>query len=181
MPLHFRTSKSRRLFVVAALFVVGCFVVILWPTSQPSYEGRKLADWLKDFPLGMDPAGNEWPLSPEQQKSVERAGDAIRMMGESALLVLDAELRATDNRLDWELFRVFNRWHKYLRYEYHYTPAYVRQCRAISAVAELGTESSRFVPVLTRIYSEGSKDDVVRFHARLALQKMAPDVISTNK
>jgi hypothetical protein len=174
MPFHLPTSNSRRLFVAAALFAVGCFVFLLWRPSEPSYEGRKLGAWLKDFPLAMDAAGNNLlPFSSEQQRCVARAGHAIHIMAWSAFPVLDVELQARDRRWDFELFRVFNRWHRYLRYEYDYTPAYVRRCRAISAVAELGAESSRFVPALTRMCEDTNESDVIRLHARLALQRVA--------
>ena len=175
-------SKSRRVLIAAALFAITCIVVLLLRPSQPSYEGRTLKDWLRDFPLAMDAAGNNLlPISSERQRSVERAGHAIQIMGESAFPVLDTELQARDRRWDFELFRVFNRWHRYLRYDYDYTSAYVRRCRAISAVAELGAESSRFVPVLTRMHDDTNESDIVRLHARLALQRVAPDLVVTNK
>jgi hypothetical protein len=174
MPLHPETSKSRRFLIMGALFTVGCLVFLLSCPSHPSYEGRKLRDWLKDFPLMMDPAGNDLlPLTPQQQMAVESAGQAIRMMGERALPTLESELRAKDNRLDSGLFYIFNRCHRYLRYEYGYTPPNVRRCRAISAVAELDTDAGRFVPTLKRISEDRAESDIVRHQARQALQKLA--------
>ncbi len=174
--------KSRRVLIAAALFAVACITLFLLRPSQPSYEGRTLKDWLRDFPLVMDAAGNQMlPLSSEQQRSVDRAGRAIQMMGDSAHRVLDSELQARDSRLDFELFRVFNRWHRYLRYEYDYTPAYVRRCRAISAVAELGSESTMFVPILKRMCEEATENQIVRHQARAALRKVAPDLVTTGK
>jgi hypothetical protein len=50
----------------------------------------------------MDAAGNKmYPFLSSQRKSIEEAGHAIRMMGKSAQPVLTSELRASDNRLNY--------------------------------------------------------------------------------
>lgn len=175
MTLHPQIKNSRRHLIFAALVLVtACVVFLIWRASQPSYQGRSLHAWLSDFPLAMDAAGNIMvPFPPEQQRKIERAGQAIRMMGDDALPVLESELRAKDNRLDFQLWSIFNRWHKYLRYEYDYAPAYVRRCRAISAVAELGSNVSRFVPTLKRIAEDTAENYIVRQQARVALERNA--------
>ena len=177
-----RINLPRPVWIAAILAALGCLIWLLWCPGEPSHDGRRLRYWLKDFPLAMDAAGNQnFPFSVEQHRKVDRAGYAIRMMGASAFPALDSELQARDSGLDLELFRIFNRWHKYLRYEYDYTPSHVRRCRAISAVAELGSESSRFVPVIKRLCEDTTENDVVRVHARLALQRVAPSLVITNK
>jgi hypothetical protein len=169
----------RRVFTIGAVaLVVVTFLFFRW--SQPSYNGKKLKNWLKDFPMAMDAAGNlSYPFySASQHQAIQEAGHAIQMMGKSALPALNRELHAKENRLDYQLAMIFFRWHKYLRYEYDYTSAESRRCRAISAIAELGEESKGFVPELKLMCKDTNESSLVRLHARLALEHLTGEMFS---
>ena len=77
-------SKRGVLLTLLACGVVGVTLVLAWPReAEPSYQGKRLSEWLSTYERGMQPSASD----PEVQQR-KRAERAVRTIGTNAVPVL---------------------------------------------------------------------------------------------
>ena len=134
-------KRRRKLLLALAFLAAGTFLAVwLWPSSEPSYQGKTLSQWLKEI------CGTR----PGKQPNF-MAVDAIRTIGTNGIPHLFKMLSYKPSRLrvridttaNW-LLRDYLGWRK----EYFSDPAYLRWDRAMCGFIALGPSASNAIPRL---------------------------------
>jgi len=146
-------TKIRRL----TLFILPAFIVggLLWfalHTGEPSYQGKRLGQWLKEF---------------ETEDQRAEAGHAIQQMGTNALPRLLEMLQSTDSRLKQ---RVQNFLNSHSPVRINLGSANNARTRAVAAFEVLGAAAKPAIPTLTNLLDHSNSD--VRSSAIYSLASM---------
>ena len=169
------TNATRRF--APALVITLIVLLSLLPLSrwlQPEVDGKTFDEWVSSLPLMVDPAGNESFNDEKLLELVTQVGIAIRQFGPNDLYRLERELRATDSRFGLARYHLEVQWMNALRRDPTYVPAAFRRARAISALSELGPVGAQYINELRFASTNVTENQVVRGHARWALEKIAP-------
>src|SRR5579871_634069 len=96
-------KRWRIILIVFALLVVGVLVVCLSKPSEPSYQGRKLSEWLADcVPMGHS---NQVPIM-KPYETRQAAETAVKEIGTNAIPYLLHLLKSEDSTLKTNLSKV---------------------------------------------------------------------------
>jgi hypothetical protein len=160
--------RPRKLIFTAlvALAVIGGIAWLLVP-SEPRYQGKYLSAWLRS----LDKSPMQFHAEGLVVDTNHPAAQAILHMGTEAVPILVRELRARDSVAKLKLME-FLRKQSVIRIDF--TPAYVRQRRAIEACFALGPTAKAAIPELTERLSESRISQTMR---TFALAAMGPDAL----
>ncbi|MDB6068146.1 MAG: lyase HEAT-like repeat proteinHEAT repeat protein [Pedosphaera sp.] len=131
-------KRTRFLFVVLLVAVVGGIGWVVWRPREPVYQGKTLSEWLERYDRIMTNGQN----SLGEQKAID---DAVRHFGTNALPTLLRGLRAKESPLAKKFFALVKRQHV-LKIEH--VPAWVRQVEAAAGFEALGAKGKDAVPEL---------------------------------
>jgi len=143
-------QRPRRKFTakIVAVLVVLVGLAIIWSlsSSEPSYQGRKLSAWLKDFDK---PWETTFIVSFEDMP--KNALEAVRQMGTDSLPTLLTQIRAKDSAV---VEKLYDLWDKQSVIKFRPTPAVVTQRRASIALAALGPKALPALPRLEKMLND---------------------------
>lgn len=156
--------KWLKVVIAVILVAVVGVILLLLPEREPSYEGKRLSEWL----VGFYPDRKDYRPLDEQPQHI-KAANAVRQIGTNAAPTLLRMLRASDSSLKLQLLRLAS---KQKLIKVHYTSAGELNMLASMAFGSL-EGASNTVPELIDIYrenrSEYSQNAVV-----LALRSIGP-------
>ena len=146
---YIRLTSSRQIRLTTAVstfaLLLGAIVFRAWSHAEPSYQGRPLSAWLREYDKFEDAAyvhaapPKPWPY------------DAVRHIGTNAIPWLLKSLRQRDSRLKIEVMRLV-KLQSVLKL--HFTPARVRRDRAAQAFGTLGLTAKPAIPALIELLGE---------------------------
>lgn len=142
-------GPRRRIPVKLVLFLVvlvGLATIWFWRSSEPSYQGKRLSEWLKDFDK---PYATTFIVSFYDMP--KDALEAIRAMGTNSLPTLLRHIQAHDSLA---VEKLYDLWDKQSVIEFRPTPATVIQRRASIALAALGPKALPALPRLERMLND---------------------------
>lgn len=139
-----RSRRSIKAKIVAGfLVIVGLVTIWSWSSNEPSYQGRRLSEWLKDFDK---PYETTFIVSFEDMPA--DALEAVRAMGADSLPTLLKQIQARDSKI---VERLYDLWDKQSVVKFRPTPAIVTQRRASIALAALGPKAISALPQLEKM------------------------------
>jgi HEAT repeat protein len=142
-----RSLRRSRGKIVAGLVVIFG-LVIMWSmsSSEPSYQGRRLSEWLKGF----DKPFETTFIVSFQDMPVD-ALEAVRHMGVDSLPTLLEQIQARDSIVVQKLYDL---WERQSVIKFRPTPAIVKQRRASIALAALGPKALQALPRLEKLLQD---------------------------
>lgn len=150
-------AKATAAIGLGVLLTAGTATVVIVSNQEPSFQGRRLSEWLKD----LDPANKN-----EQRKN--EAKSAIRQMGSTAVPFIVKELRCTDSTAT--LF-VRTLAQKQTLVQFRPTTALQRRTRAYIAFNQVTPVATSAVPALAEALQGNDAD--LRLRAANCLDNVA--------
>lgn len=157
-----RPAKKAKI-IVGLVVIVGAVVFWALRSSEPSYQGKGLNAWLRDFDKPF-----ETTFLVSFQDMPEDALEAVRQLGTDSLPTLLTQIQAKDSPAVGKLYDL---WDKQSVIKFRPTPAVVKQRRASIALAALGPKA---LPALPRLEKMLGNEHTLR-PASLAIAYMGPE------
>ena len=163
MPPVIHRFRTIALVVTAALLSVGLFLALR--PREPTYEERRLTEWLGDFSL------SQKQDTEEPAERAKHAGEAVRHIGTNCLPLLLKMLQARDSAVktklvDWAARQSL--------IQFNFTSAGDIRDQALTAYAMLGPVARPAIPELTLLlHQERTARD-----AGCALARIGPEAIT---
>jgi hypothetical protein len=142
------------LLLSLAVCVVGTFLGLRNP-PEPAYQGKSLSFWLEEI---------------ESKKPYGPAETAVRAIGGKAVPTLTDMLRSHDSSLRRKLMKLAE---KQSFIDFHLTPDYVRQRRAVRGFYVLGPAANPGIPALIDLFQD---EDAERY-LRQILKSIGSDAV----
>src|SRR5437870_121229 len=135
---------QQRKVIFSALIALAVIAGIVWMLvpREPRYQGKYLSSWLRS----LDNSPMQFRVDGLVVETNHPVAQAILHMGTEAVPILVRELRARDSVVKLKLMELLRR-QSVIRIDF--TPAYVRQRRAIEACFALGPTAKAAIPELT--------------------------------
>ena len=162
--------KKRLKFLALLVLVVPAAILALgwWLPREPSYEGKRLSDWLQDLATLRD---QRLQKSNTHANMEARATAAVRAIGTNAVPYLVRDFRYSPSGLELALFGAGDYvLHKKLWLIHHpiNSPAYLRHRRALEGFEALGPTASNALPQLCEWLKD--KEHLTGYEAALAIR-----------
>jgi tetratricopeptide (TPR) repeat protein len=158
-----RKGRKRILIILLLLVAaVGGTIYLLLPPPEPSYKGKPLAFWLRQF--------QELPSSDAEDPKIIECREAIRTIGAAGIPTLLRMLRAKDSMLRLKIMEWLDD-HDVSRN--HFVPAEEQNVLAVTGFQCLGDLATNAIPALIDIYNHASTPPS-KEGARSALMAMYP-------
>ena len=154
-------SQPRRILLLAIaamlLAVVGWH---LYATREPSYQGKRLTEWLLA-------GANDGKFAPA---STKQSREAIRAIGTNGLPTLIRLIQVKDSAVK----RTLMSWaEKQSLVEFHFQPAWTRQGYAVEGFLTLGPEGKEAIPALAKLL----QDTDLAGNAAVCLAAIGPEAV----
>jgi hypothetical protein len=166
--------KLRRIiFILLAVLLLSVVVFCLLQPGEPSYQGRKLSDWLNDD-CGPTATIGIKIMQTLPLERIQAARNAVCVMGTNAIPTLLKWAQARDSSLKTKLNTILDHQHFVnLRFK----TAAAMQSKAIIGFLLLGTNGLPAVPALVRLArSPDPEQQVVALHCLISIPAEKKDL-----
>ena len=148
-------KRLRIIIILLAVLFTGIFVIYLIQPKEPSYQDRKLSEWLADYSLARTPSAETGhDLVPNREATMKAAERAVKAIGTNAIPTLLKWLQAKDSPLKTKLQAALAKQH-FIRV--HFQRFEDKANLANWGFCILGNDALPAVPTLMRIMQ--SPDD----------------------
>jgi len=140
-------TRNGTFFAILLIAILGGFAwLVLSQPREPVYQGKTLSAWLET--LGT----NRMQFFDLEPMANQPAAEAFEAMGANSVPFLRRELRAKDS----PLMPLANKWFaKQSFVKIRFTPASVRQSRAVDAARAIGPPAKALIPDLLSLANSG--------------------------
>lgn len=161
-------QRWRTIELAAAAVLAAALLFRVLHPSEPSYEGRRLSEWLRDF-------GSRQPNDTEEpERQARQAAEAIRHLGTNCLPVLLKMIQVRDSVVKDKLTAWTDR-HSFIKF--NFTSAEELRNQALDAFAALGPVARPAIPELTVLLNRDQHDPYIQYAAAGALARIGPETI----